>query len=208
MTLPCCSNSWQPTCRSHSVAALTATSKKVGGCGSYGGFLSTGGWYSARNGLSAWLRAAKNSIPWQLLLDARAQVQQDAHEHHLPLQSVGPQNGSDGGKHLGRIHEGHGLGHLMGGMANVVYCSSDNLFNNNYYFALSTPASCNLPHRPSSHTGIANFGTSGFYFSSSTPISNLNPQAPTVGVRVANGLPVVRHLLWSHLFPLHPCRAV
>ena len=74
-------------------------------------------------------------------------------------------------------------------MANVVYCSSNDLFNNNYYSALATPNSCNPTHLPSSHTGIANSGASSFYFSSSTPVANLNPEAPAVCVRVANGLP-------------------
>ncbi len=74
-------------------------------------------------------------------------------------------------------------------MVNVVYCSSNDSFENNHYFALSTPASCNFFPRPYSHTGIANSGASGFYFVPSAPVSNLNPQAPTIGIRVANGLP-------------------
>jgi hypothetical protein len=75
-------------------------------------------------------------------------------------------------------------------MANVVYCSSNDLFNNNYYSALATPNSCNPTHLPSPHTGIADSGASSFYFLSSAPVSNLNPEAPTICVRVANGLPV------------------
>ena len=67
-------------------------------------------------------------------------------------------------------------------MANVVYCSSNDLFNNNYYSALATPSSCNPTHLPLAHTGIADSGASGFYFLPSAPVSNLNPQAPTVGV--------------------------
>jgi hypothetical protein len=74
-------------------------------------------------------------------------------------------------------------------MANVVYCSSNDLCKNNYYCALSTPSSCNPTHLLSSHTGIANSGASGFYFAPSAPIANLNPKAPSVGVQVANGLP-------------------
>jgi hypothetical protein len=74
-------------------------------------------------------------------------------------------------------------------MANVVYCSSNDLCKNNYFYALSTPSSCNPTHLPSSHTGIADSGASGFYFAPSAPIANLNPKAPSVGVRVANGLP-------------------
>ena len=70
-----------------------------------------------------------------------------------------------------------------------MYCSSNILFNNNYYSALVTPSSCNPTHLPLTHTGIANSGASGFYFLSSAPVSNLNPQAPTVGVRMANSLP-------------------
>jgi hypothetical protein len=75
-------------------------------------------------------------------------------------------------------------------MVNVVYCSSNDLCKNNYYYALSTPSSCNPTHLPSSHTtGIANSGASGFYFAPSAPVANLNPKAPSIGVRVANGLP-------------------
>ncbi len=83
----------------------------------------------------------------------------------------------------------HGA-HLMGGgMANAVYCSSNDLYKNNYYYALSTPSSCNPTHLPSSHTGIADSSASRFYFVPSTPIANLNPKVPSVGVRVANSLP-------------------
>jgi hypothetical protein len=74
-------------------------------------------------------------------------------------------------------------------MANVVYCSSNYLCNNNYYSALATQNCCNSTHLPLSHTGIANAGASTFYFSSMAPVANLNPEAPTVCVRVANGLP-------------------
>jgi hypothetical protein len=74
-------------------------------------------------------------------------------------------------------------------MANVVYCSSNDLFNNNYYSALATPSSCNPTHLTLSHTGIADSRASSFYFLSSAPVANLNPEAPTVCVRVANGLP-------------------
>jgi hypothetical protein len=74
-------------------------------------------------------------------------------------------------------------------MANVVYCSSNDLFNNNYYSALATPNSCNPSHLPSSHTGIADSGASSFYFSSSAPVANLNLDSPTVCIRVAKGLP-------------------
>jgi hypothetical protein len=73
-------------------------------------------------------------------------------------------------------------------MANVVYCSSNDLLKNNYYSALATPSSCNPTHLPLSHTGIADSGASSFYFSSSAPVANLNPEAPTVCVRVAKGL--------------------
>ena len=71
-------------------------------------------------------------------------------------------------------------------MANVVYGSTNTLFNNNYYSALATP-SCNPTHLPSSKTGIANSGATSFYFSSSALVANLNPDAPTVCVKVANG---------------------
>jgi hypothetical protein len=74
-------------------------------------------------------------------------------------------------------------------MANVVYCSSNDLFNNNYNSSLATPNSCNPTHLPSSHTGIADLGASSFYFSSSALVANLNPEPSTVCVRVANGLP-------------------
>ena len=73
-------------------------------------------------------------------------------------------------------------------MANVVYGSTNTLFNNNCYSALATP-SCNLTHLHSSETGIANSGATSFYFSSSAPVANLNPDAPTVCVMVANGQP-------------------
>ncbi len=76
-----------------------------------------------------------------------------------------------------------------GGMANVVYCSSNDLYKNNYYSALAPPSSCNPTHLPSYHTGIADSGASSFYFWSSAPVANLNQEAPTVCVRVANGLP-------------------
>ncbi len=75
-------------------------------------------------------------------------------------------------------------------MANVVYCDTNDLCKNNYYFALSTPSSCNLTNLPTSHMGIANSGASGIYFASNAPVANLNPTAPSVGVRMANGLPV------------------
>jgi hypothetical protein len=75
-------------------------------------------------------------------------------------------------------------------MANVVYRDTNDLFKNNYYFALSTPSSCNPTNLPSSHTGIADSGASGIYFSPNAPVTNLNSLAPAVGVRVANGLPV------------------
>ena len=74
-------------------------------------------------------------------------------------------------------------------MANVVYCSSNDLFNNNYYSALATPSSCNPTRLPSSHTDIADSGASSFYFLSSAPVANLNLEAPTVCVQVVNGLP-------------------
>ncbi len=64
------------------------------------------------------------------------------------------------------------------------------LCQNNYYFALSTPPSCNLTNLPTSHTGIADSSASGIYFASNAPVANLNPTAPSIGVRVANGLPV------------------
>jgi hypothetical protein len=75
-------------------------------------------------------------------------------------------------------------------MANVVYCDTNDLCQTNYYFALSTPSSCNPTNLPTSHTGIADFSASGIYFAFNSPVANLNPMAPSVGVRVANGLPV------------------
>jgi hypothetical protein len=75
-------------------------------------------------------------------------------------------------------------------MANIVYCYTNDLCQNNYYFALSTPSSCNPTNLPTSHTGIANSRASGIYFASNAPVANLNPTAPSVGVRVANSLPV------------------
>ena len=72
-------------------------------------------------------------------------------------------------------------------MANVVYENSSNLFNNNYFYALSS--SYNPTKIPSSDTGIANSGSSGFYFSPDAPVDNLDHWAPTVGVQVANGIP-------------------
>jgi hypothetical protein len=74
-------------------------------------------------------------------------------------------------------------------MANVVYCSSNDLCKNNYYFALFTPSSCNPTHFTSTHTGIANSGARGFHFAPSAPIANLNPQAPTIGISMTNNLP-------------------
>jgi hypothetical protein len=74
-------------------------------------------------------------------------------------------------------------------MANLLYCNNDKLLKNNSYFALSTTPACNPTKLPSSHTGIADSGTSGFYFVPGAPVSNFNPQAPAVGVQVANGLP-------------------
>jgi hypothetical protein len=73
-------------------------------------------------------------------------------------------------------------------MVNVVYCSSNDWFKNNYYSTLATPNSCNPTHFPSSHTGIADSGASSFYFLSSAPVANLNPDSPIVCVWVANGL--------------------
>ncbi len=75
-------------------------------------------------------------------------------------------------------------------MANVVYCDTDDLCQNNYYIALSTPSSCNPTNLPTSHTGIANPGASGIYFASNAPVANLNPTAPSVGVCMVNSLPV------------------
>jgi hypothetical protein len=75
-------------------------------------------------------------------------------------------------------------------MTNVVYCNTNDLCQNNYYFALSTLSSCNPTNLPTSHTGIAGSGASGIYFASNAPVANLNPTAPSIGVRMANGLPV------------------
>jgi hypothetical protein len=75
-------------------------------------------------------------------------------------------------------------------MANIVYFDTNDMYKNNYYFALSTPSSCNPTNLPTSHTGIADSGASGIYFASNAPVANLNPTAPSVGVHVANGLPV------------------
>ena len=75
-------------------------------------------------------------------------------------------------------------------MANLVYCDDKNCLKNNYYFALSTTPAGNPTHLPPSRTGIADSGASGFYFAPGAPVANLDHKAPTVGVRVANGLPV------------------
>jgi hypothetical protein len=72
-------------------------------------------------------------------------------------------------------------------MADVVYCDTSDLCQNNYYFPLSTPSSCNPTNLPTSHTGIAEYGASGIYFASNAPVANLNPTAPSIGVRMANG---------------------
>jgi hypothetical protein len=63
-------------------------------------------------------------------------------------------------------------------MANIVYCDTNDLCQNNYYFALSTPSSCNPTNLPTSHTGIADSGASGIYFASNAPVANLNPTLP------------------------------
>jgi hypothetical protein len=75
-------------------------------------------------------------------------------------------------------------------MANVVYRNANDLSKNNYYFALSTPSSCNPTNLPTSHTGIAISSASGIYFAYNALVANLNPTAPSIGVCVANGLPV------------------
>jgi hypothetical protein len=75
-------------------------------------------------------------------------------------------------------------------MANVVYCNTSDLCQNNYYFALSTPSSCNPTNLPTSHTGIADSGASGIYFAPNTLVASVNPTAPSIGVRMANSLPV------------------
>ncbi len=75
-------------------------------------------------------------------------------------------------------------------MVNVVYCDNSILFKNNYYVALSTPLICNPSHLPSSHTGNANFCASSIYFAPNAPVSNLSLRASTMGVQLANGLPV------------------
>jgi hypothetical protein len=75
-------------------------------------------------------------------------------------------------------------------LANVVYRDTNDLCQNNYYYALSTPSNCNPTNFSTSHTGIADSGASGIYFASNAPVGNLNLMAPSVGVRVANGLPV------------------
>jgi hypothetical protein len=94
--------------------------------------------------------------------------------------------------HLSATYANKAPGHHNNatGMANIVYCNTNDLCQNNYYFALSTPSSCNPTNLPTSHTGIADSGASGIYFASYAPVANLNPTAPSVGVRVANGLPV------------------
>jgi hypothetical protein len=79
---------------------------------------------------------------------------------------------------------------LHGGMAKVVYRDTNDLCKSNYYFALSTPSSCNPTNLPPSHTGIADSGASGINFASNALVANLNPKAPSVGVHMANGLPV------------------
>ncbi len=73
---------------------------------------------------------------------------------------------------------------------NAVYCKNKELLKNNFYFALSTASASNPTQLPSSHTAIANSGTSGFYFAPNAPIANINSRAPVIGVQVANGLPV------------------
>lgn len=72
-------------------------------------------------------------------------------------------------------------------MANVVYENSNNLFSNNYYYALAS--SCNPTLLSPSDTGIADSGASGIYFAPDAPVANLVRRAPTVGVQVANGFP-------------------
>ena len=72
-------------------------------------------------------------------------------------------------------------------MANVVYENSNDLFQNNYYYALSS--SCNPTHLSPSDTGIADSSSSGIYFAPDAPVTNLDRRAPTVGVQVANGFP-------------------
>ena len=72
-------------------------------------------------------------------------------------------------------------------MANVVYENSNNLFSNNYYYALAS--SCNPTLLSPSDTGIADSGASGIYFAPDAPVANLDRPAPTVGVQVANGFP-------------------
>jgi hypothetical protein len=54
--------------------------QEVDGCC---GYLGPG--YSSGNGSSAWLWSAQQTIPRELLLDTRLQVQQVAHKCHLPL---------------------------------------------------------------------------------------------------------------------------
>ena len=75
-------------------------------------------------------------------------------------------------------------------MANAVHCINDKLLKTNYYYALSTASVHNPTQISSSHTGIADSGASGFYFAPGAHVSNINTRAPTIGVEVANGLPV------------------
>jgi hypothetical protein len=75
-------------------------------------------------------------------------------------------------------------------MANAVYCVTDKLLKNNYYYALSTASVHNSTLLPSSHTGITDSGASGFNFVPGAHVLNINTKAPAIEVEVANGLPV------------------
>jgi hypothetical protein len=97
-------------------------------------------------------------------------------------------------------------------MANVVYCSYNDLCKNNYYYALSTPSSCNPTHLPSSHTDIADSGTSRFYFAPLLPLQistqRLPPSESKWQTASLRGLLLAQPLLLSHLFLLQQCRAM
>jgi hypothetical protein len=104
--------------------------------------------------------------------------------HHDNVTASNTFGGSNKDKNWNAAHIGRGR------MANVVYCNTNDLCQNSYYFALSTPSSCNPINLPTYHTGIANSGASGIYFASNAPVANLNLTAPSIGVRMANDLPV------------------
>ena len=169
---------------------------------------------AAKRGAAKFLHEVVNKVWYNDLKDADT-----FYTKVLALKIMAFLNANSGGLHAidmithrTNMHGYYAQADGRGGMANVVYCSSNDLCKNNNYYALSTPSSCNPTHLPSAHTGIANSGASGFYFCPALPLQISTQRLPplesewqTASLR---GLSLAQPLLLYHLFHLQQCSAM